>query len=252
MYSQLRRRLPMVAVIAGVAAVILFVFVMNLQKSKLRESEAFVQSVEKTLASLQALHPASIEDATFRDAVKQTLKAPHIVSVWLFTPDGRIVFSEGCMAASTASSDRVQELATEDTHRELDALPGGPHFEEYRMIMMAVSAMRREGEHNDIFRHFVRIIQGPNGSRIALVGVAYEVNDIARGLGWRWPAGILGFLLAVVVYWLALPLWVFLDARDRRDRALAWGIFVLIGNLVALLAYLLATSRPSAGHSSPA
>jgi hypothetical protein len=60
---------------------------------------------------------------------------------------------------------------------------------------------------------------------------------------------MLGFYLAAPIYWLALPLWVFLDARDRRERALAWGIFVLIGNLVALLAYLLATSRPAAAKS---
>ena len=73
-----------------------------------------------------------------------------------------------------------------------------------------------------------------------------------RRLGLGSIAAMLGFYLAAAIYWLALPLWVFLDARDRRDRALAWGIFVLIGNLVALLAYLLATSRPSAGHSSPA
>ena len=47
------------------------------------------------------------------------------------------------------------------------------------------------------------------------------------------------------MYWLSLPLWVLLDARERWDYAMVWAIFVLIGNLVALIAYLLARSpRP--------
>jgi hypothetical protein len=33
---------------------------------------------------------------------------------------------------------------------------------------------------------------------------------------------------------------VFLDARQYGDYACAWALFVLIGNLVALIAYLLA------------
>lgn len=251
MYSQLKRRLPMVAVIAGVAAVILIAFFANLVASQQRELGAILQSVQKTLASLEALRPASIEDAAFRDAVKQTLKAPHVVSVWLFAPDGRIVSSEG---ASTASSDRVQELVTSDTLRGLHAFHKGDPSEIDWVAVMALSAMPREGEHNEVFLPYVQAIRGPSGSYVALVGVAYEVSDVIpkRRLGLGSIAAMLGFYLAAPIYWLALPLWVFLDARDRRDRALAWGIFVLIGNLVALLAYLLATSRPAAGHSSPA
>ena len=250
MYSQLKRRLPMVAAIAGVAAVILIAFFANLVASQQRELGAILQSVQKTLASLEALRPASIEDSAFRDAVKQTLKAPHVASVWLFAPDGRIVFSEG---ASTASRDGVQGLATSDTLRVLDGFHKGDPFEIQRVGMMALSAMPREGEHNEVFLPYVQAIRGPSGSYVALVGVAYEVSDVIPKRGRLGSiAGVLGFYLAAAIYWLALPLWVFLDARDRRDRALAWGIFVLIGNLVALLAYLLATSRPSAGHSSPA
>jgi len=50
-------------------------------------------------------------------------------------------------------------------------------------------------------------------------------------------------------YWLALPLWTWLDARQRGDRAWTWSIFVLLGNVMALLAYLLVRDpgRPQAG-----
>jgi hypothetical protein len=247
MYSQLKRRLPVVAVIAGVAAVILIAVFANLVASQQRELGAILQSVQKTLASLEALRPASIEDAAFRDAVKQTLKAPHVVSVWLFAPDGRIVSSEG---AGTTSRDRVQELVTSDTLRGLHAFHKGDPSEIDWVAVMALSAMPREGEHNEVFLPYVQAIRGPSGSYVALVGVAYEVSDVLRNSGPGPIAAMLGFYLAAPIYWLSLPLWVFLDARERRERALAWGIFVLIGNLVALLAYLLATSRPAGGSSA--
>ena len=54
------------------------------------------------------------------------------------------------------------------------------------------------------------------------------------------------FLIPVglLVYWLALPWWVFADAKVRGDKAWVWALFVALGNLVALLAYLL-VRRPS-------
>jgi len=45
--------------------------------------------------------------------------------------------------------------------------------------------------------------------------------------------------LSLTAYWLSLPVWVFLDAQTRRERAWIWAMFVLLGNLVALIAYLL-------------
>jgi hypothetical protein len=61
---------------------------------------------------------------------------------------------------------------------------------------------------------------------------------------------LLVVLLGLLMYWLSLPLWVFLDARQRGERALAWAGFVLIGNLVALLTYILAR-RPAAPAAAP-
>ena len=46
--------------------------------------------------------------------------------------------------------------------------------------------------------------------------------------------------IGLMVYWLVLPWWVFLDAKARGERAWVWAMFVLLGNLVALFAYLLA------------
>jgi hypothetical protein len=45
--------------------------------------------------------------------------------------------------------------------------------------------------------------------------------------------------------------WVWLDARARGERAWVWAVFVLLGNLVALITYILAR-RPGSQLSSAA
>ena len=51
-----------------------------------------------------------------------------------------------------------------------------------------------------------------------------------------------------LLYWLSLPLWVFLDARKYGKHAWLWAIYVSFGNLVALVAYIL--TRPPIDNSS--
>ena len=41
------------------------------------------------------------------------------------------------------------------------------------------------------------------------------------------------------LFWLSIPLWMVLDAQKRRERAAAWGLFGLLGNVIALVVYLL-------------
>ncbi|MGE5672656.1 MAG: double zinc ribbon domain-containing protein [Mycobacterium leprae] len=55
----------------------------------------------------------------------------------------------------------------------------------------------------------------------------------------RFLAAIFGILsmLGFVLYWLAVAFWVYTDARRRSTKALAWGLLVLLTNLVGLLVY---------------
>jgi len=46
--------------------------------------------------------------------------------------------------------------------------------------------------------------------------------------------------LFLAIYWISVPAWTFLDARDRGETAWIWGAFTVIGNVIALVAYLLA------------
>ena len=48
-------------------------------------------------------------------------------------------------------------------------------------------------------------------------------------------AALAGFIL----FWLSIPAWMALDAQKRRERATVWGIFGLLGNMIALVVYLL-------------
>ena len=244
MHNQLRRILPTVAVFAGLAALVLLVFLSRHMQSELMTNDSARQSVEETLAQLQAMRPASSQDLAFREAVKQALDAPYVATVWLVGPDGRDLYSAGSTATSTASQDRVQELATNEMLRTIEALDEMDTSDEQRLLLLTVSAIRREGEHNDIYRHLVRRVQTQDNSTVALIGIAYDFAGWVPGLGWK--LAVLGLALSLALYWLSLPLWVFLDARDRRDRACAWAMFVLIGNVVALIGYLLAVK-----HTAP-
>ena len=47
-------------------------------------------------------------------------------------------------------------------------------------------------------------------------------------------------LVGFILFWLSIPAWMALDAQQRRERAAAWGLFGLLGNMIALAVYLLA------------
>ena len=46
-------------------------------------------------------------------------------------------------------------------------------------------------------------------------------------------------LFSLLLFWLSIPAWMTLDAQKRRERAAIWGLFGLLGNMIALVVYLL-------------
>ena len=46
-------------------------------------------------------------------------------------------------------------------------------------------------------------------------------------------------LIGLILSWLSIPAWMTLDAQKRREKAAVWGIFGLLGNMIALVVYLL-------------
>ncbi len=44
---------------------------------------------------------------------------------------------------------------------------------------------------------------------------------------------------SLILFWLSIPAWMVLDTQKNRERAAAWGLFGLLGNMIALVVYLL-------------
>ncbi len=235
----IKRILPWVALIGGVIALACAVALTQIRNAALTDTGVTRPAVVATLDRLQALQPGRLEDPAFQQAVKAALDEPYVATVWLFAPDGQIVWAGGSTAQSAPAPGTAAERATAETRRILATLPEETLSAEQRTLLLAASAIQAEGEHNDVYRHLVRPIAAPDGTMVALVGIAYDVSDWAGTPSAGWVALLAGGLGGFGLYWLALPLWVWLDARQRGERAWVWAVFVLIGNLVALLAYLL-------------
>jgi hypothetical protein len=59
---------------------------------------------------------------------------------------------------------------------------------------------------------------------------------------------------ALVLFWIAVLIWVYRDAERRKMNGVLWGLLVFIGNLVGLIIYLIVRneSRPTTRASTPA
>jgi hypothetical protein len=236
MAKWLKRSLPVIAVVAAFVALAMALAVgpwlgRQMLSTGMDETR---RAAEKTLARLQALRPASLDDAAFQEAVVQARDARYIAYVWLFAADGEVLVGNRASSEST-----VEASATDEMRRVLGILPDATVSDAQRTALLAASAMQKEGEHNDVFRHLLREIRGPDDELVGWVGVTFDVSPAVSAPGAGYISSILGLALAMAIYWLSLPVWVWLDARARGERAVTWAIFVLLGNLVALIAYIL-------------
>ncbi len=65
-----------------------------------------------------------------------------------------------------------------------------------------------------------------------------------------WPAFTIGSLACLVLFWLALPWWIYLDARPRTEKAVPLAVFVMLTNFLGWLTYLVI--RPETERLCPA
>jgi hypothetical protein len=201
------------------------------------ETRASIQS------SLDRLLPKAVESALdpgLISAAGRLTKEPYVASLWVVDRSGEIVFHAG---GPGRQGDKVQDLAREDMAPALEALGPEALTESQKIRLLAVGAIRREGDHNDVFRHLVQALPDSAGNTAALVVLAYDVNPSVGQPSAGYIAGLLTGLAGFLVYWLGLPVWVYLDARARSEAAALWGLFVLFTNLVGLLAYLIVIHR---------
>lgn len=239
MREKLLKWLPWTALVAGVLTVT-FLIVLTVLHSGLREENAENRKEAiDALRKIQASYPEDIRDPNFKLKIEEALSSPEIATIWLISLEGEILFSKGSTARSAAAGS-VEELATTETKDILNSLPENALDDYQRTLLLAASAIQREGAHNDIYNHLIEEIHSPDGSKIGFIGIAYELSPDPGQAATLWIISVLVVLLSFPIYWFSLPVWVFLDARGRGERAWLWAVYISIGNLVALVAYLLA------------
>ncbi len=247
MSEQIKRRLPVVAVVALLVAIV-GVLLTGRRLNEFRvESDKPRRAVDAAVSELQSLRPGSLDEPRFRQALDKFSRSRYVAGVWLIRSDGQIA----CSTAGFATSGSVEGLALEETRRVLSEMPEGFLTAQQRIALLAASTIQREGEHNDVFRQMIRPLRDGNGVELGFIGVSHAAN-LAQGVfpGYGYAITLFLIPLGLLAYWLTLPWWVFLDARARGERAWVWAMFVLLGNLVALFAYLLAC-HPSPTAGSP-
>jgi hypothetical protein len=237
MRIKLLKTLPWIAVSMLAVAILALIFYSGRRTLMLQESQETRQAALAALAQFEKLKPSSILDPDLRELMDEVIQQPYVATLWLISSEGEIVYSVG----STAMQGTLRERATNEMKSALESLPPDQFSQEQTLMLLAASAIRSEGEHNDVYRHLVRPLASSAGAPLGLVGMAYDVSPQVGAV----PAigeiiSLLLLALSLGLYWLSLPLWVYLDARQRGERTWVWAVFVLMGNLAALLAYLLA------------
>ena len=83
-------------------------------------------------------------------------------------------------------------------------------------------------------------------------GISRALRSSAQGLGRIGSEPFFGG--ALVIFWIAVLIWVYRDAERRKMNGVLWGLLVFIGNLVGLIIYLIVRneSRSAAGPPVPA
>jgi hypothetical protein len=232
--------LPWAALLGAILIIAGLITTNGMRAQLMTDDGQTTRVVDAALTRLAQLTPSNAEDAALRAAVKELRANPYLATVWLFDLQGKVLYSEG----STAFHSSIQDRIPPDFERILASAPADTLTSEQSLLLAAAAAIQAEGEHNDIYRHQVRPVRDANGKLVAVVGVAYDISSAVGAPDAGWIASILIFLLGLGLYWLALPVWTYLDASQNGEPAWVWAAFVLLGNVVALIAYLLVRSAP--------
>jgi hypothetical protein len=239
MQNKTKKMIAWTALIAAVLMVGLFITVSNQRQQLLVDSGETGAVVKTNLNTLLGENYVSAEETTLLDAVKQFSTSAYIAQTWLFDPAGKVVYVHG--GPLTKDTFTLEDRLTKDAQQVLTALPQDTLTNDQLLILKISSAIQAEGEHSDVFKYFVNPIYDNNHHLIAYLAGAYDISTGIRdnNSNFLYRVSLIVMALSFMVYWISLPAWAWLDAKQRGERAWVWGAYVLLGNLVALIAYLL-------------
>jgi hypothetical protein len=239
---KLKKALPWIALASALAAAGLLVGGSFYRRTRIVDTGETRAVVEKALNELLAVKPDAPENADFILAFDRFAKSRFVTRVMLATGDFRIDPDSGTAAITAVVS--VDGALTREGLVVADI--GTLSLEEFsprQLLLLAVKKAieTRDADHDDVFTTMVRTVRNAAGEPLGAIGVRYDRSPWVNARpDVIWILLIIGFALSFQVYWISVPAWTLLDARERGEKAWVWAAFTLVGNVIALVAYLLA------------
>jgi hypothetical protein len=262
---KLKSVLPWVALASAIVAAGLLVAGSFYRKARIVDTGETRAVVEKALNELLARKPAALDDPDFKVAFNAFGGSPHVAMMILVNRDGtayaamtvtmtsRVIVNSptaGQLSGLGEGGRTLAELGLEapPPPDPLEGISPDEFSTDQRLLLEVKSAVESGNtDHADVYGSLIRAVRNPAGEMLGAIGVRYSrsfwISAVPEA---AWIALFLGFALFLGLYWLSLPAWTFLDARERGENAWVWAAFTLVGNVIALVAYLLARAPRSA------
>jgi len=231
------RILPWGALISGILVILLLGLAIGLKPSKNTLSTVNRKMALEKLTHIRMDSTVNLNSKAFVGYIEKVLDCPAISTKWLISAKGEIVYANGTMVQSTPLNSSIYNLVDDQSRGLIDAVEGNLDPVE-KNLLYAAASIRHEGDHNDIYGHLVMPLKTSSNVLAGFVGVAYSLDDSKQPFRY-YDFIITALVLCFLLYWLLLPIWVFFDCRERNSKYILWSIFVLFGNIPAVLAYLL-------------
>ena len=234
------RILPWVALSSGILIILLLASAIIFKPSQNIENTVNKKIAFDKLKQIRVESADNLNSKAFFDYFEKTLSCSVISTKWLVSERGEVIYAKGVMAASTPLNSNIYSLVDAQNRGLIDAIECNVDSVQNRIMFVAAS-IRREGDHNDIYGHLVMPLKTSSNVLIGFVGVAYSLDDSKPPIQ-NYVISI-ALIICFLLYWLSLPLWVYFDCREKNNKYILWTIFVFLGNIPALIAYLISNKK---------
>lgn len=229
--------LPWLSLISGFLVIILLALSTVLKPSTNSESTINRKMALEKLKQIR-VDSTVINSKAFFDYFDKTLSISVINTKWLISTKGEIIYANGMMAQSTPLHSNAYDFEDTQSRGLISAVECNIDSIQRNTLLIA-ARIRGEGEHNDVLGHLVIPLKTGSDVLVGFAGVAYNLDNTNSSFQ-NYYLIIIALVICFLLYWFLLPLWVYFDCRERNNKYVLWSLFVLIGNLPAYIAYLLA------------
>jgi hypothetical protein len=247
---KLKKALPWIALASALVAAGLLVAGSFYRRTRIVDTGETRAVVEKALDELLELRPGSLDESKFLAAFDEFSQSRFVARAVMvdrtlasdLADTAADDDSDRAIAGSVANSGSVTLVIRSSQGMLIESLPH-EEFSSDQLLLLAVGSaiQEQDADHNDVSGMLVRTVANPAGDPLGVIGVRYDRSPwVSARPGVAWILLVIGFALSFQMYWISVPAWTFLDARDRGEKAWVWAVFTLVGNVIALVAYLLA------------